>query len=173
VDPLAMLDAEETRLLTQLAEVRTAKSTLRRVCGLTDPPHGPIGTPGDLRGPVATAPPAGCVADLPREPAPPPPAEETPPGKPTPRPATHRGGDRGLSQVDERRQRIRDLLATAGSMRNSEISERLNIPQGSLGKLLGHEWFEKTPGPDSVMTRPWALTEAGRAAATAPTSSAT
>lgn len=46
-DPYAALDAEEARLLAELAEVRSAKATLRRVLGLADPPHGPVGLPAE------------------------------------------------------------------------------------------------------------------------------
>ena len=155
MDTLAMIDAEETRLLTQLAEVRAAKAVLKRVCGLTDPPHGPTGL-------------------LPEPPPPSVPAE-APPGKPEPRPRTGESGKKPGPKTGQHTQNrclaiARHLLA-AGPQRVGALAA-----VGGLGSqpvinqtVRDSPWFRKA-GPN--LMDPWALTEAGRAAVTAAASSA-
>lgn len=78
---ISVLDDEETRLLKELADVRTAKAVLRRVCGATDPPHGPTGLLPDVPetpGFVITAREATTAKER--------------PGKPAPRPASDGSG---------------------------------------------------------------------------------
>lgn len=138
---MTRLDAEETRLLTELAEVRAAKATLRRVCGLADVPHGPT---------------------LAAEPTPPPTPPERPvkptdrtPGKAEARPSSDGPG------YDGHRRKMLALLA-AGPLSRKAILDRCGIPKGSSAEVFGHPWFRKA-GPEK--TAPWELTPEGRAAA--------
>lgn len=152
MDTLAMIDAEETRLLTQLAEVRAAKAVLKRVCGLADPPHGP-------------------TVVLPEPPPPSVPAE-APPGKPEPRqPASGPGKKRGPAPDAGRPLRIARFLLDHGPKRVGEMEAAGVAPQPRINaELKTHAtWFQKT-GPS--LRAPWELTEAGREAVTVAASSA-
>lgn len=148
-----MIDAEETRLLTQLAEVRAAKAVLKRVCGLTDPPHGP-----------------SVPAEAPPAPAP---APKEPPGKPEPRPRPSGPGRTkpGPAGDMDRPLRVARFLAENGPHRVGEMDAAGVSPQPAINAVFKSHpsWFRKT-GPG--LRCPWEVTEAGRAAATAASSSA-
>jgi len=138
-DPLAALDAEETRLLTELAQVRSAKATLRRVCGSVDPPHGPL-----------------AALD----------AEETPPGKPVARPPTGEPGTepRGRPRDPGRPLRIARAML-AGPLSHTDLLAATGEPTASLHRALTdpvcRAWWRKQGGHYGR----WELTPEGRAAA--------
>lgn len=140
METLAKLNVEETRLLTELAQVRAAKAVLRRVCGLTDPPHGP-----------------SVSAEAPAV------AEELP-GKPEPRPSSGEPGVNARGQHPDRARLIARAILARGPMRTGEIAACQGITQPTTSSILKRygEWFRHTT--DSPLG-PWELTEAGRAAA--------
>lgn len=153
-DITAALDAEETRLLTQLAEVRSAKATLRRLLGLTEPPHGPTEFVAEIREAAPSPPtpaPAPTVA-----PAPAAPVAETEPGKPDARPATPTAG--GWAE------RMAAAIAGHGPQRAGQLAALLGWTAATVsGRLTSRpDLFRKQPGN---LLAAWELTEAGRAAA--------
>lgn len=151
-DLLARLDAEETRLLTELAEVRAAKATLRRVCGLADPPHGPVG--------------------LPAEPTPVPPARDATPQEPPagkaaarPSPAANEPGKRAGRKPDAERPLLIARALLAGPKTSGELMAATGMPAATFTR-------EIRQGADRGLWRkqgnkmsPWELTPEGRAAA--------
>lgn len=144
-DPMTRLDAEETRLLTELAEVRAAKATLRRLCGLADPPRG-----------------AQVVAE-PHEPT---------PGKAEarPSPAAGRTGrvgpgytPAGRKADPERLGKVLAALAT-GPLTSEQLGKRVDC-SAITARTLCLSWPNLIQKPNGNRKAPWELTEAGRAAA--------
>ena len=171
MDTLAMIDAEETRLLTQLAEVRAAKAVLKRVCGLADPPHGQTGL-GALHlaaGPVVTAREATAQENLP--PPPPSVSAEAPPGKPEPRPSSDESGRKKTGPAPTLHLRVARFMLEHGTHGVSGMVAAGVGSQPAINETINRHptWFQKT-GPS--LKAPWELTEAGRAAVTAASSSA-
>lgn len=142
-DLLATLDAEETRLLTQLAEVRTTLATLRRLTGTPPPPHGPVGLPTPLA--------------------------ETPPGKAEARPSSDGPGERpaGRPRDPDRPLAIARALL-AGPLTTGELGAAVGLPLSSLHRELMRPIDPPWWGKQGNQLSPWELTPAGRAAAAAP-----
>lgn len=154
-DPYARLDAEESRLLAELAEVRAAKATLRRVCGLSDPPHGPAVVAESVAVPAAaraTAPPTPRTG-------------EGSPGKPEPRPASDGSGKEPGSRARDPGRLAKALrLLAAGPSTSESLAEKLGCAVSTVCLLLKSR-PDLVHKPGGNRKAPWELTPEGRAAA--------
>lgn len=134
-DPLALLDAEVSRLEAELARARDARDLLARLSGQTALPRPPVEAPA---------------------------AEETPPGKPEPRPAATGSGEKPGPKPDPDRL-ARALAALArGPLKTEPLADLLAVSIATVNRMLGGQ--PKLVSRQSPRGA-WVLTEAGRAAA--------
>lgn len=162
-DLLARLDAEETRLLTELAEVRAAKATLRRVCGVVDAPHGPTGFAETIR---ATVPEVFAPVPAAARVTPPPAPPEGSPGKPEPRPATvSASGNRPGRKPDTTLPPRVAAAMLGGPKRMKDLEAACGATGPKIGRVLNANPHLFRQADPTNRLSPWELTEAGRVAA--------
>lgn len=101
------------------------------------------------------------------------PGKSLPPARPGERLGARLGAKPGSAPADrsracrDRRLALARLLLPA-PLSATELATRTGFPKGSMSSLLDHEWFRKTSPEKNA---PYALSDAGRAAASEPVTS--